>query len=69
MKDKWTTEQVAELLSNMFCDDCACNFNDIDEWLPYKCKYAETQCPEPKELHGCWMQFLIHGGADEVRKR
>lgn len=59
----WTTEEVAELLFNMFGEECACNFNGIDEWLPERCKYAETTCPEPKEKHGCWMQFLLQGGA------
>jgi len=63
-KGKWTTEQVAELLANMFGEECACNFNGIDEWLPSACKYSETTCPNPKEKHGCWMQFLIQGGAD-----
>ena len=59
---EWTTEQVAEMLANLFGDECACNFNGIDEWLPLACKYADTQCPDPKEKHGCWMQFLIQGG-------
>jgi hypothetical protein len=61
---EWTTEQVAELLANLFGDECACNFSGIDEWLPSACKYSETDCPEPKEKHGCWMQFLMQGGAD-----
>ena len=64
-KGKWTTEEVAEILFNAFGDDCACNFNGIDEWLPERCKYTEIadECPEPKEKHGCWMQFLLQGGA------
>ena len=64
-KGNWTTEEVAELLFNLFGDDCACNFNDIDEWLPERCKYTEIadECPNPKEKHGCWMQFLLQGGA------
>lgn len=61
-KGMWTTEQVAEMLANLFGDECACNCNGIDEWLPSACKYADTQCPDPKEKHGCWMQFLIQGG-------
>lgn len=63
---KWTTEEVAEILFNAFGDDCACNFNGIDEWLPERCKYTEIadECPNPKEKHGCWMQFLLQGGAD-----
>lgn len=63
-KREWTTEQVAEMLANLFGDECACNYNGIDEWLPSACKYADTQCPDPKEKHGCWMQFLIQGGGD-----
>lgn len=59
---EWTTEQVAEMLANLFGDECACNLSGIDEWLPLACKYADTQCPDPKEKHGCWMQFLIQGG-------
>jgi len=63
---KWTTEEVAELLSNLLGDECACNYNGIDEWLPERCKYTEIadECPNPKEKHGCWMQFLLQGGAD-----
>ena len=65
-KRGWTTEEVAELLSNLFGDECACNYNGIDEWLPERCKYTEIadECPNPKEKHGCWMQFLLQGGAD-----
>lgn len=63
-RGEWTTEQVAELLANMFGEECACSFNGIDEWLPSACKYSETDCPNPKEKHGCWMQFLMQGGAD-----
>jgi len=68
-KCEWTTEEVAELLSNLFGDECACNFNGIDEWLPERCKYAEIadECPNPKEKHGCWMQFLLQGGAEMVQ--
>lgn len=65
-KDTWTTEEVAEILANMFGDDCACNCNGIDEWLPESCKYEETgECPNPKEKHGCWVQFLMQGGGYE----
>lgn len=58
-----TYEEVAQMLSNIF-DECACDVNGNDEWLPQSCKYAETDCPSPKEKNGCWMQFLIQGGAD-----
>lgn len=63
-KGKWTTEEVAELLFNLFGEECACNFSGIDEWLPERCKYTESTCPDPPEKHGCWMQFLLQGGAD-----
>lgn len=65
-KGKWTTEEVAELLFNILGDDCACNFFGINEWLPERCKYTEIadECPNPKEKHGCWIQFLLQGGAD-----
>lgn len=58
-----TFEEIAQLLSDLF-GECACDVNDNDEWLPQACKYAETECPKPKEKNGCWMQFLMQGGAD-----
>ena len=57
----YTLEEVAEILRDMFGDECACNYNDIDEWLPMACKYAENDCPNPKEKNGCWKQFLLQG--------
>lgn len=63
-KDTWTTEEVAEILARVLGDECACDFNGIDEWLPESCKYADTECPTPKEKHGCWIQFLVQGGAE-----
>lgn len=62
-RGEWTTDEVAQLLANIFGDECACNWSGIDEWLPEACKYAETTCPSPKEINGCWKQFLIQGGA------
>ena len=56
-------EDIAQMMSNLF-GECACDVNGNDEWLPQACKYAETECPNPKEKNGCWMQFLIQGGAD-----
>ena len=64
IKGEWTTEEVAEILASVLGDECACSFSGIDEWLPSACKYADTECPTPKEKHGCWMQFLMQGGAD-----
>ena len=45
---------VAELIRDFVGDDCPCNFNDIDEWLPYVCEFADTTCPDGK----CWEQYL-----------
>ena len=56
-------EDVAQMMSNLF-GECACDVNGNDEWLPQVCKYADTECPQPKEKNGCWMQFLMQGGAD-----
>lgn len=63
-RGEWTTEEVAEILARVLGDECACNFNGIDEWLPSACKYADTECPTPKEKHGCWIQFLMQGRAE-----
>ena len=64
LKGHWMSfEQVADMLSGMF-GRCACDVNDNDDWLPLACKYADTECPHPKEENGCWMQFLLQGGAD-----
>lgn len=60
--------EVAELLRLMFNDDCACNYNGNDEWLPFKCKFALTDCPMPKERLGCWMEFVEYGLAELKKK-
>lgn len=58
----YTLDEVAEILQELFDDECACNYSGIDEWLPMSCKYVETgECPTPKEKHGCWKQFLLQG--------
>lgn len=51
-------DKVAEILRLLFGDDCACNYNGNDEWLWEKCKYADTDCPMPKERLGCWKEFV-----------
>ena len=56
-KNLYDVHDVAKLLTELFGDDCACNFNGIDEWLPYCCEYAD-ECPNPKN-GSCWEQFLI----------
>ena len=53
-------EKVAEMLRAMFDDDCACNYNGNDEWLPHACEYGCTECPDAPEDNGCWKQFVKH---------
>ena len=55
---EWNNHTVACLLAEMFGDDCACNFNGIDEWLPEKCEVIDS-CPNPVGV-ACWKQFLKH---------
>ena len=47
MKDGlYTANEVAEIIADLFGNTCACNFNDIDEWLPFKCELIDA-CPNP----------------------
>ena len=57
-ESEWNNHTVACLLAEMFGDDCACNFNGIDEWLPEKCEVIDS-CPNPVGV-ACWEQFLKH---------
>lgn len=52
----YTAHEVAVIISDLFGDNCACNFNDIDEWLPYKCELLDA-CPNPCGV-ACWEQYL-----------
>ena len=55
----YTRHEVAGIIADLFGDTCACNFNDIDEWLPYYCDFAQTICPDVVGV-ACWEQFLKH---------
>ena len=55
---EWNNHTVACLLAELFDDTCACNYNDIDEWLPEKCELLDS-CPYPVGV-ACWEQFLKH---------
>lgn len=55
---EWNNHTVACLLAELFGDTCACNYNDIDEWLPEKCELLDS-CPNPVGV-ACWEQFLKH---------
>ena len=52
----YTANEVAEIIADLFGDTCACNFNDIDEWLPFKCELLDA-CPNPCGVT-CWEQYL-----------
>ena len=62
-------DTVAEMLASVHGDECACNFGCHDEWLSMACDYAETECPYPKEPHGCWKQFVKHWGERKDNER
>lgn len=49
--------EVANIIADLFGDDCACNFGNIDEWLPHYCDFSGTCCPEPCGV-ACWEQYL-----------
>lgn len=55
---QWNNHTVACLLADMYGDTCACNYNDISDWLPEKCELLDS-CPNPVGV-GCWEQFLKH---------
>lgn len=52
----YNAHEVAEILAEAFGDPCACNFNGIDEWLPFKCELLDA-CPNPCGV-ACWEQYL-----------
>ena len=54
----YTFHDVAVILASAIGDDCACNINSNDEWLPQLCKLQEA-CPHPVGV-ACWEQYLKH---------
>ena len=59
--NKLNHHEVACIIANLFGDPCACNFNDIDEWLPQHCDFTNTCCPNPVGV-ACWEQYLKNLG-------
>ena len=57
-KRLYNAHEVAEIIADLFGDSCACNFNGIDEWLPFKCELQDA-CPNPAGV-ACWEQYLKH---------
>lgn len=56
---RYNRHEVAEILAEAFKDTCACNFNGNDEWLPMRCDFGETVCPDVVGVT-CWEQYLKH---------
>ena len=59
--DAVEVDTVCEMMEFLFDDSCPCNYNGIDEWLPYVCEDQE-ECPNPAIKYGCWKQFITHFG-------
>ena len=57
----YNAHEVAVIIADLFRDDCACNFNSIDEWLPFKCELQDA-CPNPVGV-ACWEQYLKYRDA------
>ena len=58
-KKMYSAHEVAELIAGAIGDDCACNVNDNDEWLPYVCDFRDI-CPTNVVGVTCWEQYLKH---------
>lgn len=63
-KKMYTAHEVAEILAQIFNDECACDFNRNDEWLPGYCEFSDTCCPNPGGV-ACWEQWLKWRGRKE----
>ena len=66
MKDGlYTRHEVACIIADLLCNTCACDYSGNDEWLPYYCEFAETECPDAGVA--CWEQYLLHKDKREER--
>ena len=63
----YTLHDVAVILASAIGDDCACNINSNDEWLPQLCELQEA-CPEPVGVD-CWEKYLKHHAEAEKALR
>lgn len=60
-------DTVAEMLAELFGEECCCNYNGIDEWLPFLCEHSDT-CTDVIGTNGCWKQFIKHWRAKKDGK-
>ena len=63
--ESYNRHEVASIIADLFGDDCACNFNGIDEWLWKYCDFADDECPNPVGV-ACWEQYLKHRGKNDA---
>lgn len=56
LDSRYTVHDVAVILSEATGDECACNVNGNDEWLPFKCELQDL-CPDAVGVV-CWEQYL-----------
>lgn len=54
----YNAHEVACILAEVTGDDCACNVNGNDKWLPLFCELQEA-CPHPEGV-ACWEQYVKH---------
>ena len=57
--EEMNIHEVACVLADLFGDTCACDYCDIDSWLPEYCDFANTCCPNTVGV-ACWEQYLTH---------
>ena len=60
IENMYSLHDVACILAREYDDECACNYNGNDEWLPLVCEYANTSCPSPEGEATCWEQYLLN---------
>ena len=65
-KKQYNNHEVACIIAEIVGDECACNVNGIDEWLPNYCDFRETCCPNPVGV-ACWEQYLKYKDVYEGR--
>lgn len=59
----YTAHDVAVILAEAMGDECACNVNGNDEWLPKKCELLDV-CPDTFGV-ACWEQYLKWRGVKQ----
>ena len=58
--DAVEVDVVAQMLYDAFGDECPCNYNGNDEWLPRLC--GSEKCAGHDDPLYCWKQYIRHYG-------